>query len=307
MLFDEYETLEDVQNIIAMYKKNLLEDDDETTNKSSSELSSTRENLFKIDKNIDIISQKQRTLLAECIKLESVYSETIKLALTTQSVHRFNLQEVILSQLEHYDSTNAHSIDEVCAKLLSPLMFPKLPDILDIGLFYAPQLKREDFNEADILPDGEYIESDSLAKRIDQRNLSHVTVINLLLQYAQSSGESFLLSELWEYYTNHSDVATLTNEKLIFLVFLQLYEYGTIDIEQWKNDPNKSRECQGEFDLSYALGEVYTKHPDMFGVKAIHISKGNSMVQLSWLDTSFGIPCEQKVEMDNLKFTTEMI
>jgi hypothetical protein len=237
------------------------------------------------------------------MKLRNVYFETVRLALTTRSVHRFDLQEVVLSQLERYDHTNTHTIDEICAKLLAPLMFPKFPSILDIGLFYAPQLQREDSNEEDTLPDGDYIQSDSIAKRIDKRNSAHVTVITLLLQYAQSSGESFFLSELWEYYLEHSDVTTLTREKLIFLVFLQLYELGTIDIKLCKGDPH---ECQGEFDLSYALSEIYTNHPDMFGIRAIHIAKSDNTVQLSWQDTSFGLPCEQKVEINNLKFTREM-
>jgi hypothetical protein len=187
-------------------------------------------------------------------------------------------------------------------------MFPKFPSTLDVGLFYAPQLRQDDSDETDTLPDGVYLESDELAKHIATRNSAHIAVITLLLQYPKVSGKSsFRLSELWEYYVANWDISTLAKEKLIFLVFLQLYEYGTVDIEIWKNDPNKSHDCQGEFDLSYALGKIYAKHPDMFGVRAMHVFKGKGEVQLSWTDDSCGIPCKQIVNIDDLEFTVEMM
>ena len=90
---------------------------------------------------------------------------------------------------------------------------------------------------------------------------------------------------------------------------LKLYEFAIIDIEQWKQEDNKSEDSQGEFDLSYSLSRIYSQDESIYGIKRILITSSGEQEELGceFTDEETGLSCKETVKIDNMRFIAEVI
>lgn len=304
MLNEEYEIMKKIEHTISLAQKSF--DEEIKQGKNIRKTEKARQTINIISRNVGIVLNKQRLLLTSREKLGSLYSETLRAAIATRRERCFDIENVILKKLENFNENNNSDIDEICAELLNPLLLPKLPNTLDLRLFYEPQNRQEN----DYKPVAEYdeeLKSDNAEKiRLENKNNAYVEVIRLLLEFARIK-KSFTLSHFWNECIKNNNVKFFTQEKLIFIVMLRLYREGCINIEEWKYETNISDGGSGEFDLSYALGRIFNQNENMYDIKFIEIIKGNSKINLKWTDDENGIKYNHIVEMDELIFNAEVV
>ncbi|MDE6797343.1 MAG: hypothetical protein K2J36_04955 [Ruminococcus sp.] len=303
MLNEEYEIMKKIEHTIKLAQKSFEEEVKQGKNIGKDE--KARDTVNIISRNVDTVLNKQRLLLTSREKLGSLYSETLRTAITTRRERYFDIEDVILKKLENFSENNNLNIEEICAELLNPLVLPKMPDILDIGLFYEPQQHYEN-EEKTVEESDEELKSDYDEKiRTENRNNAHIEIIRMILEFARLK-KLFTLSEFWHECIENNNVKFFTQEKLIFIVMLRLYKEGCIDIENWKRETNISESSGGEFDLPYVLERIYNQNRNMYNIRFIEIIKGNSKINLKWTDEEDGIKYSHDVETDELIFNAEV-
>ena len=308
MLSDEYKTMEEIRKTLQRASQQIAEQT-ALTEKQDAEIIEAKNHLFKIEKNVEMILQKQRLLLTQSSKLRKIYQQIIRESLLTHRLHSFDMEKVLLQALETYDSKGNCNFSEIFAKLMNPLMLPELPRTLRIGLFYEPQDMKEDVHGDDADEEEELDDGSDLLIAVGRRNNSHIETIKLLLQYASLHAPSFRLSEFWKYCLERADMSLLVEEKRFFLVMLRLFELGFVDIEDWKQQEHSDTECQGEFDLSWCLEKIMETDDNLYHVKKLTVSSTKQKIQLQteYLDFKTGLHCQETCEMDDILFETVVV
>lgn len=307
MLTDEYETMEEIRKTLRRASEQIAEQT-ALTEKQDAEIMQAKQLLFQIEKNIELILQKQRSLLTQSSKLGKVYQEVLRESLLTHRIHSFDMEKVLLQELETYDSTKGSDFSEIYAMLMNPLVLPELPKILRVGLFYEPQDMTEEIQGDDAQETEEFEDESDLLVEINRRNLAHIETIRLLLQYASSHAPSFLLSDFWKYCQEHGDVSLLVEEKRFFLVMLRLFELECVDIDAWKQQIHSDTECQGEFDFSWCLENIMETEVSLYHVRKItvHSTKQKTLLQTEYRDFKTSLRCKETCEIDNMQFDVEV-
>ena len=307
MLDDEYAVMNEIkkpiEKAIESFSDNCILSD-----KVKTELADKKRDIFTIGKNTEIILVRQRELLSHSRELGQLYRETLMKTITSHRTHCYDIEDIILKPLEEYNSNNKLDIEEIYAKLLGALMIPKLPPILDLRLVYEPQQLNEDVT-GETEDDEERLEDGSFyRKAVERKNNANTEIVKLMLEFA-SRRKAFRLSELWEYCLEHAETSLIAENKRFFLVMLKLYEFAIIDIEQWKQEDNKSEDSQGEFDLSYSLSRIYSQDESIYGIKRILITSSGEQEELGceFTDEETGLSCKETVKIDNMRFIAEVI
>ena len=271
-------------------------------------LATARQQLFRIEQNVESILQKQRLLLTQSSDLGKIYQQILRESILSYRIHCFDMEQTLLQPLEQYDSSDSIPFSIIFAQLLNPLMLPALPHTLGMDLFYRPQAMREEVQGDDVEDEEELEDASNVMDAVQNRNKAHTETIRLLLQYAATHNPSFQLSEFWSYCLVHGDVVLLAEEKRFFLVMLRLFEEGCVDITAWKAQDHPETECQGEFDLSWSLGQIMEQNEEMYGVRKIsmYTTEEMTVLEAEYRDTSTGLRCRQSVEMNNILFETEV-
>lgn len=306
MLNDEYSVMNDVKKAVRKAAES-FEKRTVFTDAKKEKLEQKRKEIFVIEKNIEAIIVKQRKLLSHSRGLGDVYRAMLSKTIISRRERCFDIEDVILKQLEEYDGRNKLSIDEICAMLTGTLAKPKLPDTLNIGLFYEPQKIREE-SSGDNVEVEEPDNNDEYIKELEYKNKANTEIIKLLLEFASDCDREFRLEELWEYAKQNYDIDILAEDRRFFLIILKLYEFIVIDLDAWKLDPNKTDDCQGEFDLSYSLVKIYENNRELYGIKRIIIENTyeNMLFEFSFTDKKTGLKIKETIETDNMRFIVEV-
>ena len=306
MLSDEYKVMNEIKKTVSKAEKS-FEKRSAITDSLKTELEEKRTALFIIERNVERILARQRKLLSHSRDIGQLYKESLVKMMTSHRIRCYDIEDVILKQLEEYGTDSKNDIGEVCARLLGPLMLPKLPDILDIGLFYQPQDMREEVegeeSEAEELID----DGSEYRKEIERKNAANTEIVKILLRFASENSIGFRLTDLWEYCLESIAPSVLAEGRRFFLIMLKLFEFTVIDIPKWRGESNKTEDSQGEFDLSYSLGRISENEPKMYGIKRIIIENTGelSVLECTYTDSATGLKVRESVKTDNMRFIVE--
>lgn len=307
MLDDEYAVMSDIKKTIGKAIES-FSDSSALSDRVKKELADKKRDIFTISNNTEKILVKQRELLSHSRDLGQLYREMLKKTITMQRTHCYDIEDVILKPLEEYNSDNKLDIKELYAKLIGPLMLPRLPTILDLRLIYEPQQSSEEV-DGEVEEDEDILEDfSSYRKEVERKNKANTEVVRLMFEFA-ALRKVFRLSELWEYCIENADISLIARDKRFFLIMLDLYSTEIIDIEKWENEENKTEDSQGEFDLSYCLLKIKSQDANFYGVKRIIINSSGELTELNfeYIDEKTGLRCKETIQIDNMCFTVEVM
>ena len=176
---------------------------------------------------------------------------------------------------------------------------------------YQPQgkLREEETEEAAI--EEEVFEVDQRFQQQKRRDAIHVKLIDRMFSYGNDH-PSYSFSEFYQYLKENAEKPEVyTEEKRIFLVMLKLYDYKTIDLEEWGQREDKEiPEANGEFDLSYCLYQMEMEHPDFYGIRSLSFEKTGEKFQTEVEEDveEYGGMTEKKIRrivMDDIRITVQ--
>lgn len=307
MLDDEYAVMSDIKKTIGKAIES-FSDSNAFSDRVKNELADKKRNIFMISNNTEKILVKQRELLSHSRELGQLYREMLLKTITMHRTHCYDIEDVILKLLEEYKGNNKLDIEELCAKLIEPLVLPKLPAMFDLRLVYEPQQSSEEVN-GEIEEDEDSLEEVSpYTKEVERKNKANTEIIRLMFEFA-SQRKVFSLSDLWEYCLENADISLIARDKCFFLIMLDLYSTEMIDTEKWENEENKTEDSQGEFDLSYCLLKISSHNENFYGVKRILITRSGERTELKceYTDEETGLRCKETVQIDNMCFAAEVM
>ena len=275
---DMYQTLNDGYiemqelEVMILKSKEQIKEEEEHVEELDEKTANAKKEIWKISSNIKKAIEIQLELLSYCKKMKKLYLEVLQDSMEYSMVKSYNFKEIILDKLENIKQDR---ILDVYALLLRPLFLPRKNKMLNLNICYEKQNKilKEEQDEYNI--EQELIEkTKELEMRIERRNMTHIEVIKTLLDFSKIHREGFKFSEYVESLQENDLFYDMINEKLIFMVFLKLYNLQVIDLEAFqKGEDSNIGESNGEFDLAYCLKKIKFNIPNFYGIKRIKIEK----------------------------------
>lgn len=276
MLKEEYGEMRDIEHLLEQAQARL--DEEGRLDVSSNEKTMTaRREIVNITDNVRRALNMQQELLTKCENLRKMYLSLLNDSLLYQKVKRYDIEEQILRRMESISFNNIYSLTNFRAGLLVPLFLPDMKRTLNLSMLYDRQVRLRENDIEDIVDEDETEDNRWALERIQARNAAHVKVIRLLLEYGRNC-TSFMFHNFWEHIKTHKDFAELTDERLVFLDMLKLYELRDINIEQWRKDDFHTSDCMGEFDLNYCLTCCKDNNQELFGIERIMVERTDERV-----------------------------
>lgn len=280
-LNDGYNEMQDLEAMILKSKQQIKEEE-ECVEELDEKTANAKKEIWKISSNIKKAIEIQLELLSYCKKMKKLYLEVLQDSMEYSIVKSYNFKEVILDKLENI---NQDRILDVYALLLRPLFMPRKNKMLNLNICYEKQNKisKEEQDEYNI--EQELLEkTKELEMRVERRNLAHVEVIKTLLHFSKLHKAGFKFSEYIESLRENNLFCEMINEKLIFMIFLKLYNLQLIDFEAFqKSEDSNIGESNGEFDLAYCLKKIKLNVPDFYNIKRIKIERLSSEFRFEYV------------------------
>ena len=296
MLSDEYEIMRDIERMLKLAQSRL--DEEVRLYDSVDEKSRTAQReIAYITGNVQRVLELQRALLIKCADLKKLCLAMLREALLFHQIKRFDFEEQVLGRMEHLAFSDLSTLGRFRASLFSPLFLPDIRKSLNLSLMYERQSKIKESDDGELIDEDEVVDSEEKLRTIRRRNDAHVLVIYLLFDFAKTR-ELFLFSDFWNHIKTHKRLADMTEQRLLFLDMLKLYELREIDIVKWGEEENTTIECMGEFDLNYCLSLCMDRDKSLLNVLRIIIERSGERVTC---DTGLEV-----LSMDNLMFEVKL-
>ena len=201
--------------------------------------------------NISLTIQEQRSLINRRTGLAHQYDQLVRDQMSFRSFQHFSMEEELLRPFWTMGAEDA-SLGMFANYLLFPLSVPQLRPFFSLESLYAPQSQTgERRGQEGVLLQSEESELEALQA---QRNRRHREIITTLFAYG-AEHPRFTLSEYWNSLSQEQR-EELCQGNALLMVFLQLYELGTVSVTQWQESQETVFEPQGEFELSWCLSQL---------------------------------------------------
>jgi hypothetical protein len=157
--------------------------------------------------------------------------------------------------------------------LFCPLTRPQIRPLFSLENLYAPQNRSEEHTEREgLVLKAEESALEHLQRQRDER---HRDIISTLVAYAETH-RRFTLEDYWRSLSPEQQ-KTLCKGNALLMVMLQLYELGTVSVEQWRESEQTVFEPGGEFELGWCLSQL---PEELLKIRAIHVSNSEESCQL---------------------------
>ncbi len=306
LLDEEYQGMLELKEQVERDEERIYQEQADHTMEDEAVAEALR-SLAQIRQNLSTVTMQQRNLIGRRFEMNDIYEETIRDSFYTAMVRRYDFQKEIMEPLEHVKGKQIASL----WKLFVPLRRPRARKQLLLSMPYQPQgkLREEETEEAAI--EEEVFEVDQRFQQQKRRDAIHVKLIDRMFSYGNDH-PSYSFSEFYQYLKENAEKPEVyTEEKRIFLVMLKLYDYKTIDLEEWGQREDKEiPEANGEFDLSYCLYQMEMEHPDFYGIRSLSFEKTGEKFQTEVEEDveEYGGMTEKKVRrivMDDIRITVQ--
>ena len=306
LLDEEYQGMLELKEQVERDEERIYQEQADHTMEDEAVAEALR-SLAQIRQNLSTVTMQQRNLIGRRFEMNDIYEETIRDSFYTAMVRRYDFQKEIMEPLEHVKGKQIASL----WKLFVPLKRPRARKQLLLSMPYQPQgkLREEETEEAAI--EEEVFEVDQRFQQQKRRDAIHVKLMDRMFSYGNDH-PSYSFSEFYQYLKENAEKPEVyTEEKRIFLVMLKLYDYKTIDLEEWGQREDKEiPEANGEFDLSYCLYQMEMEHPDFYGIRSLSFEKTGEKFQTEVEEDveEYGGMTEKKVRrivMDDIRITVQ--
>lgn len=297
-LDEGYNEMQDLETLIQKSKEQIKEEED-LVEVVDEKTSNAKKEVWKISNNIKKAIEIQLELLNYCKRMKRLYLAVLQDSMEYSMVKSYNFKEVILDRMK---KINQNNILDVYVLLLRPLFMPRTNKILNLNICYDTQSKISAEEHEEYSIERELIEkSRELEMRINRRNITHIEVIKTLLDFSNAHKEGFKFSEYFEILRGNELFESMMDEKLIFMVFLKLYNMQVIDLEEFqKNNDSNIAESNGEFDLAYCLKKIKFSIPDFYGINKIKIEKLNDEFEVKYVRKFENVGTVECSDVDNV-------
>ena len=306
LLDEEYQGMLELKEQVERDEERIYQEQADHTMEDEAVAEALR-SLAQIRQNLSTVTMQQRNLIGRRFEMNDIYEETIRDSFYTAMVRRYDFQKEIMEPLEHVKGEQIASL----WKLFVPLKRSRARKQLLLSMPYQPQgkLREEETEEAAI--EEEVFEVDQRFQQQKRRDAIHVKLMDRMFSYGNDH-PSYSFSEFYQYLKENAEKPEVyTEEKRIFLVMLKLYDYKTIDLEEWGQREDKEiPEANGEFDLSYCLYQMEMEHPDFYGIRSLSFEKTGEKFQTEVEEDveEYGGMTEKKVRrivMDDIRITVQ--
>jgi len=301
LIDEEYKGMEELKLAVVRDEERIVKEMQEHMNVEEP-MRGALDNLNKIKRNLQIVIAEQRNLIGKRFRLNDVYEDTIKTSFYASMVKRYDFEEEILEQLEAVNEKNFSNL----WMLMSPLLQPRPNKKLNLMLLYQNQSKLQENEEEVAEIEAELLEEDRTQTEIRRKNRLNYKIMEKLFAYAAIIRQPFSFSQFYLHLQEEKEkIRIYTEDKRLFLIMLKLYEFGGIDIGQWKNRNREEAisEANGEFDLAWILYHMEGEHPDFYGIHMLQIEAGAGNFSVETNEPAGNEELTISIEMTNLLIT----
>lgn len=303
LLNEEYDLLFEIMD---MSKKSEVKIKQEyELNKSLDEsLKKAQREIKMINNNIKTVLSEQKDLILNRQSLSKVYIDIIGDSFIYSMENRFDIEEVILRQMEqHVDMA------EKFWMLVNPLFLPNLYKNLNIQSIYEPQgmIKLDEEEKANYI-EKEDLEEDLEKEKIQKINYLYVKILNYIIMHSLDNMGVTTLEDIINSLKIDNLLTEYIEERLLFTTILKLYDIGTIDIESWKQNSSQTIiNPLEEFNLEYCLYELLDRFDYMAEIRSIDILKNDDdLVEVEInRKVAQGLNLVEKIEISNFIIKVE--
>ena len=222
--------------------------------------------------NVGVTIQEQRSLLNRRSGLAQQYQQLVRDQMAFRSFQRFSMEEELLRPYWTMEEGD-EALGRFASFLLCPLTRPQLRPLFSLENLYAPQSQTAQRGERE----GLLLQSEEnvLEQRQQERNQRHRDIISTLFTFA-GAHRQFTLEDYWRS-LNPEQQRELCGGNALLMVMLQLYELGTVSVEQWRESEQTVFEPGGEFELGWCLSQL---PEELLNLRAIHVFNSEESCQL---------------------------
>lgn len=277
LLSEEYDLLIEIMDMAKKSEDKIKQEYDLSKNLDES-FKKAQSEIKMINNNIKTVLSEQKDLILSRQSLSKVYIDIIGDSFIYSLENRFDIEEVILNQMEqHVDKA------ENFWKLVNPLFLPNVYKNLNIQSIYEPQgmIKLDEEEKINYI-EKDNLEADTEKEKIQRVNYLYVEILNYIIKYSFDHNGVAYLADIIEALKQDGILNEFVEDRLLFTTLLKLYDIGTIDIEGWKASKSQAiMNPSEEFNLEYCLYELLENHEYMSHIKKIEIIKsGDSLTQV---------------------------
>ncbi|MDR9787473.1 MAG: hypothetical protein RJR37_09565 [Peptococcaceae bacterium MAG4] len=275
LLEEEYGIMKEIRDMIVLSESRLKEEE-ASRGYLDEEMRRARSEIAVIRRNINTTIDEQQELILERHSLARIYKETIADSFSLSLARNYDFEREILIPLERCRESVVPSL----WKLLNPLFRPNPDRKLNLLSLFERQsrLRQEEDSVEGVAI--EELGEDTEWSKIKRMNEANTEFIRSILEFAAGKGAAYRFGELFEYLKEREDIIELlTADDLIFKSMLKLYDLNVIDIKAWKEQHDEVvANATGELDVGFCLYCIEDKHPDLYGVEKIEITKPDERV-----------------------------
>lgn len=290
LLQEEYEEMKQIDELITKSKQH-LEEEEKLHNELDENIKKAKIEVYTISKNVKTALRYQRQILIQVQNLKKLYLQILEDTMSFIQKKRYNFEETILKPLEKKEIKDTDQINEIYEKLVNPLFIVGMKKRLNLNLLYDSQSKIKEQQEEYERQEEEIEDNQKQKEEIQKRNQIHIEIVESIFNYITQEKKEFTFSE-WFENLNEDKKEEYSQNKMVFLVILKLFEIEKISISEFFKEEAVNETCNGEFDLSYCLYKILKEKGRRYPFDSIKIEK---------LDTIF----KHCIEDGELKETIE--
>ncbi len=303
LLNEEYDLLFEIMDMSKKSEYKIKQEYELSKNLDES-LKKAQSEIKMINNNIKTVLSEQKDLILNRQSLSKVYIDIIGDSFIYSMENRFDIEEVILRQMEqHVDMAERFWM------LVNSLFIPNVYKNLNIQSIYEPQgmIKLDEEEKVNYIEE-DNLEEDTEKEKIRKINYLYVEILNYIIKHSFDNMGVATLNDIIESLKADNLLTEYIEERLLFTTILKLYDIGTIDIESWKQSNSQSiLNPSEEFNLEYCLYELSDKFDYINEIKKIELLKDDSdlvEVEINRI-VAEGLNVVEKIEISNFIIKVE--
>ena len=299
LLLEEYQALSEIDELVRKSEVRIREDYS-IHGELTPELKKAQMELTRIRRNLSMARKEQMNLINEREGSYNILKTNLAESFHFTTRKRFDLEKVILKPMEKMSEENNPEL----WKLFTPLFRVNPTKQLPVSLIYRAQGKlseEEPAGDAGILIDE--IEEDLEKERAERINRIYLEILRSVLEEAtKKEGSIDFKSYLNALKKDPEKFQALTQENLLFLTILKLYEMETLDIRAWKESEKLFLgNLTEEFNVDNLLYQLLSSGTAFDEVDRIEFQKiENDSFEVVIDDSRKEILYKTKIELDNI-------
>lgn len=297
LLNEEYDLLIEIMDMSKKSEDKIKQEYELSKNLDES-LKKAQSEIKMINNNIKTVLSEQKDLILNRQSLSKVYIDIIGDSFIYSMENRFDIEEVILRQMEQHVE-----MAERFWMLVNPIFLPNVYKNLNLQSIYEPQgmIKIDEEEKVNYIEE-DNLEEDREKEKIQRVNHLYIEILNYIIKHSYDNNGVITLKDIIDSLIEGNLLNEYIADRLLFTTLLKLYDIGIIDIERWKQSKSQViLNPSEEFNLEYCLYELLDKYEYINEIKKIKLFKDDSdLVEVEVKrKVTDGLSVVEKIEISN--------